>query len=150
MVDDKTLERFMSKIKFFAHDGCWEWTGHLNNKGYGSFKVNGKRCMPHRFSFFIANTIGESDLLVCHKCDNPRCVNPEHLFLGTQSDNLRDCVLKKRHKESRKTHCPRGHDYNEENTRYNKHGHRRCRICVNMLSIEKYHKRKNVFTDAAK
>ncbi len=73
---------------------CWLWNGPTDKAGYGLFK--GKRA--HRITFIEANGIPPKDKpLVCHSCDNPRCVNPAHLFAGSNSDNHRDCVKKKRH-----------------------------------------------------
>jgi len=78
-------------------DGCWEWTGCLNNKGYGVMNTgDGSVIYVHRFSYLIH--IGEisKGLFVCHKCDNAKCVNPDHLFLGTHTDNMQDKTIKGR------------------------------------------------------
>jgi hypothetical protein len=85
-------ERFWSKVDKKADDECWNWKGSLN-EGYGQFKLNGKPNRAHRISFELHNkTIIPDDLIVRHKCDNPSCVNPHHLELGTQQDNVRDRV----------------------------------------------------------
>lgn len=100
-------ERFHSKYTI-TEAGCWEWTGVRNRDGYGSFWTgerfpgrDGKRGGPvmvlaHRWSHerFVSEI--PSGLYVLHTCDTPCCVNPEHLFLGTQADNVRDCAAKGR------------------------------------------------------
>ena len=88
------IDRFLNKVK--KTDSCWIWTSGRNNKGYGWFWDGEKIDGSHRFSYRYYNgTIGEH-LCVCHKCDNPSCVNPEHLFVATQSDNLKDMYEKNR------------------------------------------------------
>lgn len=87
-------ERFFSKVEK-RRSGCWEWTAcHLPN-GYGAFQLNGKEG-AHRVSWRIHFGDIPSGLFVCHRCDNKRCVNPEHLFLGSPSDNMVDKVSKGR------------------------------------------------------
>jgi hypothetical protein len=91
--------RFWEKVE--KTGGCWRWTGGTNNKGYGIFcwKGKGQNRMEgaHRVSYFLAHGVWPGEKLVCHTCDNPSCVRPEHLFLGTNSENLRDMVSKGRH-----------------------------------------------------
>lgn len=89
--------RFWDKVEIADKDTCWLWLGALNNRGYGLFSVNSKLMLAHRYSYQLhKDPIG--NLCVLHTCDNPKCVNPNHLFLGTQGDNNRDCVRKGRHK----------------------------------------------------
>jgi len=90
------IKRFMEFVSINSVSGCWEWNG-VTRQGYGRFHKDGKMRTAHRVSYEIH--IGSAmDLLVLHKCDNASCVNPDHLFLGTQRDNVLDMVSKNRHK----------------------------------------------------
>lgn len=98
------LERFWKRVNkdgpipaHMPHLGkCWVWTGTLNQSGYGQVKKQGEAPMCHRLTFEWSNGKIPKAHQVLHKCDNPPCVNPEHLFTGTVADNVRDCVAKGR------------------------------------------------------
>lgn len=98
-----TEELFWQKVDKKSDDECWEWLASKNNKGYGQFR-NNKNTMAHRYSWELHNgEIPKIDdypytMSVCHSCDNPGCVNPNHLFLGTAKDNAIDRDLKGRHR----------------------------------------------------
>lgn len=81
---------------FMQGDGCWEWNGPRNKSGYGFFAIEGNSIRAHRYSYERSNGQIPEGLLVCHHCDNPPCVNPDHLFLGTHQDNANDMVAKGR------------------------------------------------------
>lgn len=87
-------------------EGCWLWTGHLIKHGYGRFNCYGSQFSAHRISWELHFGVIPDGLFVLHKCDNPSCVRPEHLFVGTQADNVRDMTKKGRaHKASGEDHA---------------------------------------------
>lgn len=95
-------ERFKAKTKLNPDTGCWEWTASKNTNGYGQFSYQGTPEQAHRVAWLLfrgaipADDSAYGTLNVLHKCDNPVCVNPEHLFLGDQSANIFDAVSKDR------------------------------------------------------
>ena len=89
-MDTLTIEQFWLKVK--RGDGCWEWQGTRFPEGYGVFSRMG----AHRIAWILTNGAIRDGLCVLHRCDNPPCVNPAHLFLGTKQDNKRDCMEKGR------------------------------------------------------
>jgi hypothetical protein len=87
---------FWAKTVKAAGNECWLWTGGLISTGYGLLSAHGKLTLAHRYSYAIHNGTIADGLHVLHSCDNPRCVNPAHLFLGTNNDNIRDRMAKGR------------------------------------------------------
>jgi len=90
------LDRFLNKVELIPFTDCWFWIGSKHSsKGYGSFRLK-KPIKAHRASWILYKGEIPENLHVLHKCDNPLCVNPDHLFLGTNADNVKDKVAKKR------------------------------------------------------
>ena len=96
------MQRFFDKVK--KTDTCWEWIGGLDRGGYGCFSVNKKTRRAHRISYEMHKGIIPNGIFVCHTCDNRKCVNPEHLFLGTAKDNWDDAISKNRIPIKPRTH----------------------------------------------
>lgn len=90
------IERFLLKVFKDPKTNCWDWMGGLRGKGDGAFSINGKTFSAHRISYMLFKGEIEHKLHVLHSCDNPMCVNPDHLSLGTNKDNMQDMVRKGR------------------------------------------------------
>jgi hypothetical protein len=86
--------RFLNKVN--KSDACWDWSGAKIGNGYGYFRLGKKMVLAHRFSYFLFCGNITSGMMVLHKCDNPSCVRPSHLYLGTQVDNMLDMKIKQR------------------------------------------------------
>lgn len=91
---DRDIKRFWLKVD--KSEGCWNWLGNKFKDGCGSFGVRHKYWRTSRLSYILQHGHIQDNLLVCHTCDNPGCVNPDHLFLGTNEDNAKDKVSKSR------------------------------------------------------
>lgn len=89
-------ERFWSKVDKRGPDECWEWTGATTSWGYGALRIGAKQEGAHRVSFMLAHGRWATPCTL-HHCDNPKCVNPSHLYEGTQSQNMRDRDSRGRH-----------------------------------------------------
>jgi len=94
-MSDDTRKRFLRFVQLT--NDCWLWTGFKGTKGYGMFSINHRSRRAHRVAYELFIGPIPTGMLVCHDCDNPGCVNPDHLYAGTQSDNIQDSVRKGRH-----------------------------------------------------
>lgn len=163
----KTLkEKFDEKYIPDPNTGCWLWSASLYKDGYGQIVDKESRRSPkraHRVSYELYNGPISDDVLVLHRCDTPACVNPDHLFLGTHNDNMKDKVKKGRNvaQNSLKSLCKRGHLF----LPVNKYGRRICRECpkarlkaarennkkhINTLARERYAKNSEHFRNKNK
>jgi hypothetical protein len=125
--------------------GCIEWQGKRNAQGYGMTSHKGRHMSAHRKAWFLTFGAIDGDLCVLHRCDNPPCINPKHLFLGTHADNAADRDAKGRNggdtRRKRTTHCANGHEYTDENT-YTYKRTRYCRECVRAKTRRYYYRQK--------
>ena len=105
---ERVAEQFWLRVDKSTPDVCWEWQGQRWRHGYGMFSVGGnqfrERAFAHRVAFSLTNGPIPDGLWVLHRCDNPPCVNPAHLFLGVAQDNSTDMVRKRRHKYGERNH----------------------------------------------
>ena len=117
--------------------GCWVWRGSVATNGYGQMAFHRDKVLTHRVSMWVAGLIElDSPVLVLHRCNKKLCWNPDHLYVGTQEDNVRDSMEDMSHNAAMKrlqSHCKNGHEFNEANTKTyldsKGRSHRECRAC---------------------
>ena len=113
--------------------GCHLWIGDNNSTGgYGRIWANGRTQLTHRVAWTLAKGAIPAGKMGLHKCDNPPCVDVDHLYIGDGLMNTKDRVARGRDHNAKKTHCPRGHEYTTANTLHPDRDriHRRCRACI--------------------
>lgn len=144
---EKQLKRFWAKVHKPVEEECWEWTGARNKKGYGQFSVNKIAKSTHRISYVIHKGEIPEGLMICHACNNPSCVNPNHLYAGTGKDNAQQAVADGLLAPQQKTHCVNGHEFNETNTyirsRAGRGLTRVCRTCRREHQKKRRHNKTN-------
>lgn len=139
MIRSRTDDWYRKRLRLLVDvvdSGCWEFRRrHVKPTGYVTIAYQNRGWSAHRLSYHLFKGPIIDGMDVCHSCDNRRCVNPEHLWLGTQKQNMQDCIRKGRHHSQQRTHCPRGHEYTPENTymkpptKARPAGARICRAC---------------------
>lgn len=124
------VARFWSKVD--KSGDCWTWTAGRNDLGYGQFSYGGKggkNVGAHRYAYMLTHGAIPEGAFVLHNCDNPSCVRPDHLRIGSQVDNMRDRSQRGRNPNALKRSCRNGHEYDEANTYVTRRGTRSCRAC---------------------
>jgi len=134
------------------NSGCLLWLGGTLPFGHGMIRSRGRHIGAHRAAWEEANGEIPNGMWVLHSCDVPSCINPRHLFLGTQADNNRDMFRKNRSGPQKRTHCPQGHPLTGDNVipGYRKDTHRACRACHNRVSLAYYDRNRDLINAKAR
>lgn len=137
MSKPNTVEAFWANVE--KTDSCWIWRGCKDKDGYGLWTINYKQWRGHRFSFWVTHGKINTKSMICHTCDNPSCVNPDHLYEGNATTNNRDTVNRGRYTNvfKERTHCFNGHLFEGENLYYDSKK-RVCKICRRIHDKNRY------------
>jgi hypothetical protein len=126
------LRPLLGNFRIDDATGCWNWIGRKNDSGYPHIRYLGKTHLGNRViaALYLGLDISNKEIHALHRCDNPACINPKHIFLGDHDTNMKDMVKKGRWNSGYRgiTHCKRGHEFTPENTYADGTG-RRCRKC---------------------
>lgn len=143
------IERISPKF-YISDTGCWVWTASKNNRGYATFKLRGVGVNTHRVTYAMFYGDVPAGLHIDHLCRTRNCVNPQHMEAVTHAENMRRAAP-----HNRKTHCKRGHEYTEGNTRLIKYQkgkttlgfHRNCRTCSREKNSQRWYTEKALRAD---
>lgn len=138
-------ERFWSRVE--TSDGCWLWTGGIGGGGYGAFYFHGRQQQAHRVAWELTNGPIPDGMIICHHCDNRRCVRPDHLFLGTHRDNTDDMVAKGRQRQG--ANHPM-HLHPEYAPRGNGHGRAKLTEDIVRIARNRYQRGERTITELAR
>lgn len=145
LTDQAVVARFWQKVSKGQPSECWIWTAAQSGDGYGRFYAGGRLHNAHRVSVLLAGQDIPDGMVVDHLCRNRLCVNPSHLRVVTNEDNLKaEGSLAAARIASEKTHCKRGHALNGDNLRISSKGRRRCLACHAILTSEYYRRQKEL------
>ncbi len=132
---DKLPERMLQKISPEPNSGCWLWEGAWTTAGYGSMTLNYKRYYPHIYCYELANGPVPDGLELDHLCRMRCCCNPEHVEPVIHAENLRR-GMSPLNARGKRTHCKRGHEFSDTNTKWYTHGKNTSRICLTCQKLD--------------
>ena len=136
------ISKFWDRVDVGASSDCWEWRGYISPAGYGILRLpRNRKVRAHRFSFMLHFGPFDRRALICHHCDNAKCVNPAHLYLGDAQSNMDDQFRRNRRASTRQDACRRGHPMADDNLIVNvRNGRisRQCRSCWNAWRRQQY------------
>lgn len=130
--DDDFLDKFWSNVNVIESTGCWEWAGkRMPYGGYGRISIGGMRGYAHRVAWMLSGRTLTPGRWILHHCDNPPCIRPDHMYMGTPKDNAQDREKRGRGRKRERSgaECIRGHVFDADNPGRNKRGVAMCKVC---------------------